>query len=33
MDWLHVPNVASQMRHFCAHPLEALQLLCDKLSR
>ena len=33
MDWLHVPNVASQMRHFCAHPLEALHLLCDKLSR
>ena len=22
MDWLHVPNVASQMRHFCAHPME-----------
>ena len=33
MDWLHVPNVASQMRHFCAHPVEALQLLCGKLSR
>ncbi len=33
MDWLHVPNVASQMRHFCAHPLEALQLLCGKLLR
>jgi hypothetical protein len=30
MDWLHVPNVASQMRHFCAHPL---QLLSGKLSR
>ena len=33
MDWLHVPNVASQMRHFCAHPLEALHLLCGTLSR
>ncbi len=33
MDWLHVPNVASQMRHFCAHPGEALQLLCHKLLR
>ena len=33
MDWLHVPNVASQMRHFCAHPIEALHLLCGKLSR
>lgn len=33
MDWLHVPNVASQMRHFCAHPLEALQLLCHELTR
>ncbi len=33
MDWLHVPNVASQMRHFCAHPVEALQLLCGKLLR
>lgn len=33
MDWLHVPNVASQMRHFCAHPAEALQLLCGTLSR
>ena len=31
MDWLHVPNVASAMRHFCAHPDEALHLLCDKL--
>ena len=33
MDWLHVPNVASQMRHFCAHPTEALQLLCGTLLR
>jgi len=33
MDWLHVPNVASQMRHFCAHPGEALHLLCHKLLR
>jgi predicted transposase YbfD/YdcC len=33
MDWLHVPNVASQMRHFCAHPGDALQLLCCKLLR
>ncbi len=33
MDWLQVPNVASHMRHFCAHPLEALQLLCGKLLR
>ena len=33
MDWLQVPNVASQMRHLCAHPGHALQLLCHKLSR
>jgi predicted transposase YbfD/YdcC len=33
MDWLQVRNVASAMRHFCAHPLEALQLLCGKLLR
>ena len=33
MDWLQVRNVASQMRHFCAHPLEALHLLCGELSR
>jgi predicted transposase YbfD/YdcC len=33
MDWLHVTNVASQMRHFCAHPHEALQLLLGRLSR
>jgi hypothetical protein len=33
MDWLHIPNVASQMRHFCAHPGEALLLLCGKLLR
>src|SRR2546426_930562 len=33
MDWLHVPNVASAMRHFCAHPEQALQLLYRKLLR
>lgn len=33
MDWLGVSNVASQMRHFCAHPEEALQLLCGRLIR
>jgi predicted transposase YbfD/YdcC len=33
MDWLQVSNVASQMRHFCAHPVEVLQLLCGKLLR
>ncbi len=33
MDWLDVPNVASQMRHFCAHPGDALQFLCRKLLR
>lgn len=33
MDWLGVTNVASQMRHFCAHPEEALQLLCGRLER
>jgi predicted transposase YbfD/YdcC len=33
MDWLSVRNVASQMRHFCAHPQEAIQLLLEKLSR
>jgi predicted transposase YbfD/YdcC len=33
MDWLDVNNVASQMRHFCAKPQEALQLLLGKLSR
>jgi predicted transposase YbfD/YdcC len=32
-DWLQVKNVASAMRHFCAHPHEALQLLCGGLSR
>lgn len=32
-DWLGVSNVASQMRHFCAHPQEALQLLCGRLNR
>jgi len=33
MDWLQVSNVASQMRHFCAHPREALQVLYGKLLR
>ncbi len=33
MDWLGVSNVASQMRHFCAQPQEALHLLLGKLSR
>lgn len=33
MDWLGVSNVASQMRHFDAHPLEALHLLLGRLSR
>lgn len=33
MDWLQVTNVASAMRHFCAHPHEALQLLLGALSR
>jgi predicted transposase YbfD/YdcC len=33
MDWLSVRNAAAQMRHFCAHPREALQLLLGKLSR
>ena len=33
MDWLGVSNVASQMRHFCAYPQEALQLLLGRLSR
>ncbi len=33
MDWLSVPNVAAQMRHFCANPEEAIQLLLKRLSR
>ena len=33
MDWLQVSNVASQMRHFCAQPHEALHLLLGRLSR
>ena len=33
MDYLGVSNVAKQMRHFCAHPHEALHLLLGKLSR
>jgi len=33
MDWLQVRNVASAMRHFCAHPLQALHLLSGELSR
>ena len=31
MDWLQVRNVASQMRHYCAHPRDALLLLCGEL--
>lgn len=33
MDYLGVSNMASQMRHFCAQPHEALQLLLGRLSR
>lgn len=33
MDWLQVRNGASQMRHYCAHPREALLLLCGEFSR
>ncbi|MDQ2907287.1 MAG: ISAs1 family transposase, partial [Chloroflexota bacterium] len=33
LDFLGVKNVAKQMRHFCAQPREALQLLLGKLSR
>ena len=33
MDWLGVNNVAKQMRHFCAQPHEALQLLHGTLLR
>ncbi len=33
LDWLQVPNVASQVRHCCAQPVEALQLLCHQRLR
>jgi predicted transposase YbfD/YdcC len=33
MDFLGVKNVAKQMRHYCAQPQEALQVLLGKLSR
>jgi predicted transposase YbfD/YdcC len=33
MDYIGVKNVAKQMRHFCAQPQEALQLLLGELSR
>lgn len=33
MDFIGVKNVASVLRHFCAQPQEALQLLLGKLSR
>ncbi|MBA2680951.1 MAG: hypothetical protein H0U76_21465 [Ktedonobacteraceae bacterium] len=33
MDWLHVSNMASQMRRFCARPQEALPLLIGPLQR
>ncbi len=32
MDFLGIKNVASQMRHFCAHPEECLQLLFGNIS-
>ena len=32
MDFLGVKNVASQMRHYCAHPEEAIQLLFGNMS-
>jgi predicted transposase YbfD/YdcC len=32
MDFLGVKNVASQMRHFCAHPEEAIYLLFGNIS-
>jgi hypothetical protein len=33
MDLKGVKNVAKHMRHFCAQPREALQLLLGKLAR
>jgi len=33
MDFQGINNVAKQMRHFCAHPQEALQLLLGRLSQ
>jgi predicted transposase YbfD/YdcC len=33
MDFLGIKNVAKQLKYSCAHPEEALQLLCGKLSR
>jgi hypothetical protein len=33
LDFLGVKNVAKQMRHYCAQPREALQLLLGELSR
>lgn len=33
LDWLGVANAASAMRHFCAHPADALPLLYGKLLR
>jgi predicted transposase YbfD/YdcC len=33
MDFIGVKNVKKQMRHYCAQPREALQLLLGKLSR
>ena len=33
MDWLGISDVASPMRHFCAHAEESLQLLCGRLER
>jgi hypothetical protein len=31
MDYMGIKNVASQLRHFCAQPEEALRLLLDEL--
>lgn len=33
LDFMGVKNVAKQMRHFCAQPQEAIQLLLGELSR
>jgi hypothetical protein len=33
MDWLHVSNMASQMRRVCAHPQQALALLIGAFQR
>jgi len=33
MDFLGTKNLAKQLKFYCAHPEEALQLLCGNLSR